>query len=129
MIEHSKPDLAFVRLTQAVEALQDAQILLDYGGSARSVINRSFYAAFYAVHGLLESANVPAHKPAAVVKAFDDVFAMPGLFSREISRALHTLFDACQECDHTITRKASREEAESSVMLAERVVRAVDAFR
>lgn len=41
------------RIEQAEEALKDAEILFESGGSLRSVINRSYYAMFYAILALI----------------------------------------------------------------------------
>ena len=41
------------RLEQAKETPRDAHLLLDRGGSPGSVINRSYYAMYYAVQALL----------------------------------------------------------------------------
>jgi uncharacterized protein (UPF0332 family) len=41
------------RIHRARETLRDAHLLLDQEGSPESVINRSYYAMFYAVLALL----------------------------------------------------------------------------
>ena len=45
--------LAQYRMQQAKESLDEARFLLGGGKSARSVINRAYYAMFYAVLALL----------------------------------------------------------------------------
>ncbi len=42
-------ELARYRLKQANECLEKASFLLDGGRSLRSVVNRAYYAMFYAV--------------------------------------------------------------------------------
>jgi len=41
------------RIEQAGRAIKDTQILLNEGGSPASIINRAYYAMFYAVLALL----------------------------------------------------------------------------
>ena len=41
------------RIEQAEEAIKDTEILLNEGGSPGSIINRAYYAMFYAVLSLL----------------------------------------------------------------------------
>ena len=49
------------RLEQAEETLADARMMLAGGGSARSVVNRCYYAMFYGVLALFIQFNTP-HK-------------------------------------------------------------------
>lgn len=48
-----KQGLIQYRLERAGETLRDAHLLLDKGGSSASVVNRAYYAMFYAVLALL----------------------------------------------------------------------------
>jgi len=51
----SRKDLVGYRLQRAIETLRDAHLLFEQGGSLWSVINRAYYAMFYAVLALLIS--------------------------------------------------------------------------
>jgi uncharacterized protein len=55
-----KQALLSYRLDQAGQMLADAQKMLATGVSPRSVVNRAYYAMFYAVMGLfIETARKP----------------------------------------------------------------------
>jgi hypothetical protein len=49
-----KATLIQYRLSQARESLKEADVLLREGMSRRSVMNRLYYAVFYALLGLLQ---------------------------------------------------------------------------
>ena len=51
--ESNNRQILAYRLERAKETLQDAHLLLDQGGSPGSIINRSYYAMYYAVQALL----------------------------------------------------------------------------
>ena len=52
-VEQKKHQLARYRIKQAEESLEEAEFLLLGRKSSRSVINRAYYAMFYAVLALL----------------------------------------------------------------------------
>ena len=52
-IEDKKRELALNRIQQAEESLEEAEYLFDGIKSPRSVINRAYYAMFYAILALL----------------------------------------------------------------------------
>ncbi len=93
-------DLARLRIRQAHETLHDARILLENSGSPRSVINRSYYAAFYAVSALLASEGVSSRKHSGVISSFDQRFVKSGEIAVEFSRSLHELFGMRSEDDY-----------------------------
>jgi uncharacterized protein (UPF0332 family) len=55
------------RLEQAEESLKDAEVLLDGDRSPRSIINRSYYAMFYAVLALLQKIGRVPHKHSGAI--------------------------------------------------------------
>lgn len=52
-VEEKKHVLSNYRIKQAEESLDEARFLLDGKKSPRSIINRAYYAMFYAVLALL----------------------------------------------------------------------------
>jgi len=63
---------------------------------ARTVVNRAHYAAFYAVLALLQTIGKTPRKHKGALTLFDTEFIRTGLLSKELSGALHELFDARQ---------------------------------
>ena len=68
------------RLEQAQAALDDAKYLIDGKRSPQSIINRSYYAMFYAALALLQSISKAPSKHSGVISHFDTEFVMKGVF-------------------------------------------------
>jgi uncharacterized protein (UPF0332 family) len=122
--EHVKV-LVAKRMQQAAECLEDGRYLLSAGRGARTVVNRAYYAAFYAVLALLQTIGKTPRKHKGALALFDSEFIRTGILSKELSGALHELFDARQEDDYRRIDPVLPEEALELVALAEGFVRAV----
>ena len=73
------------RLAEAEETLSDAQTMLENDVSARSIVNRAYYAMFYAVIALLLARKVE-HKTSrhsGIISIFDREVVHTGLMGRE----------------------------------------------
>lgn len=88
------------RLEQAEEALKDATLLLNSGGSFRSVINRSYYTMFYAILALIVVKGTGSVKHIGVISIFDKEYVKEGIFPKEMSKLLHKAFNLRQESDY-----------------------------
>ncbi len=84
------------RLNEAEETIADARKMLESGVSARSVVNRAYYAMFYGVLALLLHENIEhkTSKHAGIISIFDRSIVHPGKLGKEYSRMLHRIFDA-----------------------------------
>jgi len=109
------------RLREAKETLSDVKTLLDSHGTTRTVINRSYYAIFYAVLALFikEGTDIRSSKHAGVIGMFDKEFVHTGKVAVEYSRILHRLFDARQESDYKEFVQYTEEEARKFSIMAE----------
>ncbi|RKX58065.1 MAG: antitoxin [Thermodesulfobacteriota bacterium] len=92
-----KDDKIFVliqyRIKQAEESLEDAKALLDGGRSPRSIINRSYYAMFYAVLALLQKIGKVPRKHSGAISFFDTEYVLKDLFPKKLSKDLHDIFN------------------------------------
>jgi len=113
------------RIEQADAALNDAKYLLDGNRSPQSVINRAYYAMFYAALALLQKAGIIPSKHAGVISLFDTEFVLKGIFPRELSRDLHKAFELRQLSDYRMLQSPSQEKAEETWERATRFVHAV----
>jgi uncharacterized protein (UPF0332 family) len=113
------------RLEQADESLKDAKTLLDGIRSPRSIINRSYYAMFYAVLALLQKVGKVPRKHSGAISLFDTEFVRKGLFAKELSKDLHAIFNLRQVSDYQIIEPVTLEEAETALKKAEYFVEAV----
>ena len=99
MREEDYQSLINYRLEQALEALKDAELLLDEG-RYRAAANRMYYACFYAVVAALLTKRLQYSKHAAVIAFFDKEFILTGLLPKEYSRTLHQAFNERQQDDY-----------------------------
>jgi len=106
--------------------LRDAQLLSVNGGSPVSVVNRAYYAVFYAALAMLVTANVEPGKHSGVLAKFDQLFVRQGIFSKEMSRILHHAFDMRQAGDYQKSRIVTQEQASDVLKSAEEFVKTVE---
>ncbi len=74
------------RLEQAEMVLRNMQCLVEGNGSLQSIINRSYYAMFYAVLALLLQSGISTSKHTGVLAAFDKEFVRKGVFSKDFQK-------------------------------------------
>jgi uncharacterized protein (UPF0332 family) len=116
------------RLREARETLADARTLLGGHGTPRTIINRTYYAAFYAVLALFihKGTDIRTSRHAGVIALFNKEFAHTGQIALEYSRTLQRLFDARQESDYKEFVQHSDEEARKYLTLAENFVAEIE---
>ncbi len=95
-----KGSLIHYRLEQARDSLKEADVLLAAGMSLRSVMNRIYYAMFYAVLALLQEKEAGTSKHSGAISLFDREFIKTGIFDKELSKALHRAFELRQKGDY-----------------------------
>ena len=98
--EESQIELARYRLKQAEESIDEAAFLLQGKKSPRSVINRAYYAMFYAVLALLIFEPYASSKHSGVLGYFNKRFVKPGIFPEELGRVINKAFDLRQRGDY-----------------------------
>ncbi|MGB9623295.1 MAG: HEPN domain-containing protein [Phycisphaerae bacterium] len=116
------------RLDQAQIALDDAKFLLDGNRSSYGVVNRAYYAMFYAALALLQKIGRVPSKHAGVISLFDTEFAMKGIFARELSKDFHKAFEARQLSDYKTVDPLPRERVEEILDKAARFVHSVRSY-
>ncbi len=85
--------LTAYRLKQAEETLADAEKMIQGEVSPRSIINRAYYAAFYAILTLFlhSDINPKTSKHSGVITVFDRHFVRSGIFAKRYSKIVHRL--------------------------------------
>ena len=121
--------LFIYRMNEAEETLTDARKMLEGGISARSVVNRAYYAMFYGVIALLIHENIEhkTSKHSGIISIFDKSLVHTGRMGREYSRILHRIFDARQESDYKEFVRFTTEDAAEYLRMAEEFLRGVKA--
>src|SRR4030042_5444393 len=113
------------RIEQAQTAVEDARFLLEGNRSPQSIVNRSYYAMFYAALALLQKIGKVPSKHSGVISLFDTEFVMKGVFPQELSRDFHRAFELRQVSDYKVIEPCSKEKAEETCNKAVRFVEAV----
>lgn len=115
------------RLAEAEETLCDAKALLENGRTPRSVVNRAYYAMFYAVLALFIAEEIEhrTSKHSGIIGIFDKEIVHTGRLGREYSRMLHRMFDTRQECDYKEFVQIDPTDAELAVTQAEQFLSAI----
>ena len=88
------------RLKEAEESIKEARVLQREGMSNRAVMNRLYYAMFYAVLALLQEKQLGTSKHTGAISLFDREFVKKGIFDKELSKTLHRAFELRQKGDY-----------------------------
>ena len=106
--EHEET-LTRYRVQEAEESLSEGRLLLEGGGSLRSVCNRAYYCMFYAVLALLESKGVGTSKHSGAIAMFNREFVHTGVLGKRFSKALQRAFALRQEQDYRVVADPPQE--------------------
>ena len=88
------------RLQQAKETLDEAEFLLKGKKSPRAVINRAYYAMFYALLALLIFEPYSSSKHSGVLSYFNQKFIKNGLLPKRLGESINTAFELRQRGDY-----------------------------
>jgi uncharacterized protein (UPF0332 family) len=115
------------RMKQAEETLADAEAMAKSRLSPRSIVNRAYYAMFYAVLGLFLKTNVTlkTSKHSGIISMFDQAFILSGKMDKQFSKSLHKMFNARQVADYKELVEVSSEEAEDALEAARKFIEEV----
>ncbi len=117
--------LVAYRMSQAETTLADARYLLEGERSPASIVNRCYYAMFYATLALLQTAGRAPSRHSGVHGLFDTEFVLKGILPRELSQDLHRAFELRQTSDYKTMEPVPKESARELLDRAARFVAAV----
>lgn len=100
------------RLKEAEDSIEEARVLLREGMSLRAVMNRLYYAMFYAVLALLQEKQIGTSKHTGAISLFDREFIKSGIFCKELSKTLHRAFELRQKGDYIEDAKVTKEDVD-----------------
>lgn len=109
-------------MERAIETLGDAQFLPANQRSPESVVNRAYYAMFYASLALLFTVNQHSSKHGGVIALIDKHFIKTGILPKEMGKFLHKAFDVRQSGDYEKDVEITMEDAHLIVTYAERFI-------
>lgn len=121
-----KPALIRHRLQQAKETLKDAQTLYARGRTPVSIVNRAYYAMFYATLALLVTVDKDSSKHSGVIALFDKHFVKQNIVPKEMSKMLHEAFESRQEGDYRDMSKIDNAKAMEILRSAEIYIKSIE---
>ncbi|MFH1096428.1 MAG: HEPN domain-containing protein [Candidatus Desantisbacteria bacterium] len=116
------------RLKQAYDSLEEARILLKEGMSNRAVINRLYYAMYYAVLAILQEKQMGTSKHTGAISLFDKEFVKNGVFDKDLSKTLHRAFELRQKGDYIELIDIGQEDIEEILPKAVGFVKDVERY-
>ncbi len=120
------------RLKQAEDTLNDAEKMIRNNLTPRSIINRAYYAMFYAILALFLNSKleIKTAKHSGVISIFDKEYILTGRIEKSYSKVLHRVFEMRLEGDYKDLDSVSFDDARDSVKLAgsflERIKKLID---
>ncbi len=107
---------------QALESVEEAQFLLSGKKSPRSIINRAYYAMFYAILALLIYEPFSSSKHSGVLGYFNRRFIKEGVFDRKTGRWVNKAFELRQRGDYREYFDVARDQAADLVVKARQFI-------
>lgn len=120
-------ELSIYRLEIAKETLANAKLCIN-NCFYRDSVNRSYYAAFYAVRAVLalESIDFKRHKD--VMAYFNKTYVASGVFPKELGKKLGRIQMMREDSDYSDFFEASPEDAEKQYATAEMAVLVIEDY-
>ena len=126
-MDERQKDLSKYRITEADDSLKVAAHCLKEG-LYKDSINRSYYAAFYAVKAVLALDTVDFKRHKDVMGYFNKEYVAKEIFPREIGRKIGTLQRVREKSDYDDFYIASKDKASEQFETAELVIREVKRY-
>ncbi len=114
-------DLCIYRMQNAIETLDTAKLCMD-NKRYKDTINRSYYAAFYAVKAVLALEEIDFKRHKDVVAYFNQHYVATDIFEREVGKFLGRLKRKRENSDYDDFYIASADEATEQYEAAEMIV-------
>ena len=116
-MENKKIELSQYRMNQAKETLTVARDCVE-GNHYKDSINRSYYAAFYAIKAVLALSEIDFKRHKDVIAHFNKNYVAQGEFNREKR----------EKSDYDDFYIASKDEAFEQIETAEMIINAVEVY-
>ena len=121
-----KAALIRLRLENAKETLRDAHILHEQDSSPKSIVNRAYYAMFYAALALLVTVDKHSVKHSGVIALFDSEFVRQNIVPKEMGKMLHRAFQSRLEGDYQDYSKLDSKKATEILQSADEFVKSIE---
>ena len=126
-MDNRQEELSQYRIQEAKESLKVAEHCLREWWYKDS-INRSYYAAFYAIKAVLALGTIDFKRHKDVVAYFNKEYVARNVFPRELGRRLGMLKQLREKSDYDDFYIASKEQADEQYHTAEYIIANVDNY-
>lgn len=114
------------RMKRAHASLRVAQTLLQQGEDPPSIVNRAYYAMFYAALALLATIDQQTSKHSGVLALFDQHFIKTQILPKEMGKFLHKAFDTRQTGDYEEEAEITEEQAAEVLGFAVQFLKSIE---
>jgi len=121
-----KQALIEYRMERARQTLNAAKLLDEQNADTASIVNRAYYAIFYAALAMLATVGEETSKHSGVLALFDRHFIKAGILPKEMGKFLHTAFDMRQMADYEDKTDISREVSRQILEFAKEFVSSIE---
>lgn len=126
-MDDRKKDLSIYRMEQAAETMKAAETCFN-NKLYRDTLNRSYYAAFYAVKAILALDGVDFKRHKDAVAYFNQHYVKEAIFPREIGRKMGELKRLREKSDYDDFYIVSTDQAREQLKAASEINEAVRIF-
>lgn len=127
MLNGKKKELSVYRMTQSLDTLKSAKLCFE-NGFYKDAINRSYYAAFYAVKSVLALDEIDFKRHKDVVAHFNRTYVSTDQFDRMVGRLMGRLQKKRESSDYDDFYIASKQEACEQIEAAEYIIEEIQSY-
>ena len=122
MGEDNQKALIQYRIERAKETLEDARSLFRQNGSPASIVNRAYYAMFYAALAMISTVGAQTKTHNGVMALFDQHFIKTKLVPKEMGQFLRRVFEMRQTGDYEVEAELTKENVLEALDYAEKFI-------
>jgi uncharacterized protein (UPF0332 family) len=126
-VDHRQEELSRYRIQEAKNSLKVAEHCLKED-LYKDSINRSYYAAFYAIKAVLALGTIDFKRHKDVVAYFNKEYVATNVFPRELGKRLGMLKQLREKSDYDDFYIASRDQAEGQYHTAKYTIEKVEEY-
>ena len=126
-MDNKRKDLAGHRMNQSKDSLKAAKICFE-NNILKDAINRSYYAAFYAIKAVLALEEVDFRRHKDVIAYFNKTYVAAGMFPKELGRKTARLQQIREKSDYDDFFIISRNDAQLQMESAELIIKEVGRY-
>ena len=126
-MDHRQEELSRYRIQEAKNSLKVAEHCLKED-LYKDSINRSYYAAFYAIKAVLALGTIDFKRHKDVVAYFNKEYVATNVFPRELGQRLGMLKQLREKSDYDDFYIASRDQAEGQYHTAKYTIEKVEEY-